>query len=254
MRHSNVRVWDLSPGYLSRQSLLGEHRELHGLRSILMHGKRGYARHPETLRWVGCLSGLERRHDDLAAEMRLRGYVDRTPVPPAGGATVQWPASFIDAPSQQIALLEAKYLGKSAGRIPLPSNAQELWAHHKYSVMARDPDLYREIGRRVSRMRPRAGFSALATELVMALRETPSAGRLANALDHMWGYVRDAATDEERQTASRGAAGLINAIQTAAVRCAEPYLLASTALADLAVCALNSPNRQITKSPNHQIP
>jgi hypothetical protein len=25
-----VRVWDLSPGYLNRQSLLAEHRELHG--------------------------------------------------------------------------------------------------------------------------------------------------------------------------------------------------------------------------------
>ena len=47
-----MRIWDVSPGYLNRQSLLGEHRELHGLVSILVHGKRGYSRHPETVRWA----------------------------------------------------------------------------------------------------------------------------------------------------------------------------------------------------------
>jgi pyrimidine dimer DNA glycosylase len=37
-----LRVWDVSPGYLNRQSLLGEHRELHGLHAILIHGKAGF--------------------------------------------------------------------------------------------------------------------------------------------------------------------------------------------------------------------
>ena len=43
-----MRIWDLSPGYLNRGSLLGEHRELHGLHSIIVNGKKGYANHPET--------------------------------------------------------------------------------------------------------------------------------------------------------------------------------------------------------------
>lgn len=30
-----MRVWDLSPGHLNDRSLLGEHRELHGIVSIL---------------------------------------------------------------------------------------------------------------------------------------------------------------------------------------------------------------------------
>ena len=75
-----MRVWDLPAGYLNRQSLLGEHRELHGIYSIITENKTGYANHPETLRWVRTLSGLAMRHRQLAAEMSLRGYVDRTPI------------------------------------------------------------------------------------------------------------------------------------------------------------------------------
>jgi len=48
-----MRVWDINPGYLNRQSLLGEHRELHGIISIIVNKKKGYANHPETVRWVG---------------------------------------------------------------------------------------------------------------------------------------------------------------------------------------------------------
>lgn len=68
-----VRIWDLTPGYLNRGSLLGEHRELHGLHSILVNSKKGYANHPETLRWVGALGDLVGRHNQLIAEMSPEG-------------------------------------------------------------------------------------------------------------------------------------------------------------------------------------
>lgn len=226
-----MRVWDLSPGYLSRQRLLGEHRELHGLASILIHGKTGYARHPETLRWIGCLSGLIERHALLSAEMALRGYVDRTPL--ARETRARWPKTFITPPHEQIALLRGKYDGRESGRIPLPINAQQLWAQHKYSVMARDPDAYRRIGRRVAAMPRRASMASLAEELVMLLRQRPARGRIVNALEHMWGYVADAATEDERRSADNGS--LLASIQTAALRAGEPYLLASTALSELAI-------------------
>jgi len=61
-----MRVWDLPAGYLNRQSLLGEHREIHGIHSILTQNKTGFASHPETLRWVRTLSGLAMRHRQLA--------------------------------------------------------------------------------------------------------------------------------------------------------------------------------------------
>jgi hypothetical protein len=66
-----VRVWDVNPGYLNRQSLLGEHRELHAIVSIIKNNKKGYSRHPETLRWKNFGWALSQRHRLLAAEMNL---------------------------------------------------------------------------------------------------------------------------------------------------------------------------------------
>jgi hypothetical protein len=36
-----VRIWDLDPASLCDRHLLGEHRELHAIWSILTTGKRG---------------------------------------------------------------------------------------------------------------------------------------------------------------------------------------------------------------------
>ena len=111
-----MRIWDIHPGYLNRQSLLGEHRELHGLLSILTNGKKGYSRHPETLRWVGRERALARRHILLVREMVLRGFTDRTPVELCGGED-RWPETYVDSPDRQFALLADKYAGREQGRI-----------------------------------------------------------------------------------------------------------------------------------------
>lgn len=229
-----MRIWDVSPGYLSRQRLLGEHRELHGLVSILVNNTAGYARHPETLRWVGCLRALRRRHALLAAEMAVRGYLDRTPLAYPPGR-VRWPRTFITAPGDQFTLLRSKYAAGECGRIALPRTAQTLWAQHKYSVMARDPEMYRTIGRRVSRMTRGAAFADLAIELVAVLHLPPPPARLANAAEHMWGYVSGAATSEERVLASRSSGELLRITVSVARRLPAPYLMASTALSELGV-------------------
>ena len=67
-----MRIWDIDAGFLNDQSLLGEHRELHGIHSIITNHKSGYSRHPETLRWVSHLPALEVRHGLLVEEMLLR--------------------------------------------------------------------------------------------------------------------------------------------------------------------------------------
>jgi hypothetical protein len=229
-----VRVWDVPAGYLNRQSLLAEHREIHGLLSIIVHGKRGYSRHPETLRWAGCLSGLARRHAWVVAEMRLRGYSDRSPVDEPRGPLL-WPAGFVTSAAGQYQLLRAKYRGKAPGRIPLPGGVQQLWAHHKYSVMARDPAAYRTLGRRVARMRRDAEIAPLTDELVSVLRRDPLRGRLVNALEHMWGHVRRGATPAERLAAEASPAALLLKTQQLAIRAHERYLLASTSLSELEV-------------------
>jgi hypothetical protein len=230
-----MRVWDVSPGYLNRQSLLGEHRELHGLHNILTLGKRGYSRHPETVRWAGRITALRLRHAHLAAEMRLRGYTDRTPLPLRRRAA--WPEGFIDVPSDQFTLLRGKYATREAGRIPLPRSAQELWAHHKYSVLARGQGMYREFGRTVAGLRRGTAFEGLALDLVAALREPPPAGELANALQHMWGHVRRFADPAESHAARSAVARMFSLTQALARLHNEPFLMASTALGELSIHA-----------------
>lgn len=220
-----MRVWDLHPGYLNRPSLLAEHRELHGVIAILSGGLKGYSRHPETLRWKGHLGAARRRHAIVSAEMRLRGWRDLTPATHRGpfGA---WPGTFIDTPGEQVRILAGKYAGREGGRIPLPRSGQEAWAHHKYSVMARDPAACSGIGRRVAAMRRGAAFDALMLELTLLLRKPPPAGRRRNALEHMWGYVSaDPPTGGERTLAE---------IAARAKAVPRTYLLESTALSDLA--------------------
>lgn len=228
-----MRIWDVSAGYLNRQSLLGEHRELHGLHSILVNGRTGYSRHPETLRWLKCRSGLARRHALLVAEMELRGYVDRTPIAHPMRAA-RWPSVFVTPPLGQFELLLEKYRGRATGRIPPPRSPQELWAQHKYSVMARDVEACRTIGARVARMRRGAAAGALAEELVMVLRETPARGALVNALEHMWGYVSRMATPRERAAAHESPRTLLTKTGELALRARQPYLTAATALSELA--------------------
>lgn len=103
-----MRVWDVSPEILCRQHLLGEHRELHGLWNILVEGKQGYSRHPETRRWEGKLAALYARHEALVAEMTGRGYRHHSPLDPglATGEPIQ--TAFIDRLDTQVELLRQK--------------------------------------------------------------------------------------------------------------------------------------------------
>jgi hypothetical protein len=226
-----MRIWDINPGYLNRQSLLGEHRELHGIVAITTQRKKGYARHPETLRWSGFGWALKQRHRLLAAEMALRGFTDRSPVLTRSRKD-QWPAVYIDASHRQFQLLAVKYKDKEPGRIPLPDSPQALWRQHKYSVLARNLDLYTSIGRQVARTKPSADISNLADQLTELLRVRPSVGGSRNALQHMWGHVNTAA-DKGCNVESWSPMKLLQAIQQRTQEGKASYLFQSTALSEL---------------------
>lgn len=103
-----MRIWDVDPALLCRSHLLGEHRELHAIWTILSEDRRGYRNHPETIRWEGKLAALSRRHDDLVAEMANRGFNHHSPLDRAlaTGSAVQ--DAFVDPPERQLELLAAK--------------------------------------------------------------------------------------------------------------------------------------------------
>jgi uncharacterized protein YbgA (DUF1722 family) len=227
-----MRIWDISPGYLNRQSLLGEHQELHGIVSIIVNGKKGYSKHPETLRWVGHGWALNQRHRQLAAEMSLRGYTEKSPLNDMRANEGIWPNTYIDEPFRQFQLLTSKYQNKELGRIPLPKNAQQLWSHHKYSVLARDVRLYKEIGQDVARTK-NANFSQLTMVLTEMLREPPSIGGVRNTLQHMWGYVSEYNTEAKSKINSWSSRQLLKEIQMLAIANKNLYLTTSTALSEL---------------------
>jgi hypothetical protein len=227
-----MRIWDINPGYLNRQSLLGEHRELHGIVSIIVNGKKGYSNHPETVRWVGYGWALRQRHRLLTDEMSLRGFIDKSPVVTRARKGV-WPETYIDKPFRQFQILEAKYRDKEQGRIPLPKNAQQLWSHHKYSVLARDANLYRKLGRDVSGMKPHHDFSELAKVVSELLRKPPSVGGLRNTLQHMWGHVSDCPSVPKGEVRSWSLSRLLEEVQRRSLVSKDPYLTSSTALSEL---------------------
>ena len=76
-----MRIWDISPSLLCRQHLLGEHRELHAVWSVITKNKKGYSKHPETVRWKGKLKALYVRHQLLVQELKKRSYNHKSDLP-----------------------------------------------------------------------------------------------------------------------------------------------------------------------------
>ena len=231
-----MRIWDVNPGYLNRQSLLGEHRELHGVVSIFRNNKKGYSKHPETLRWLGYGWALKQRHKLLVAEMNLRGYVDKSPVLLRSKPN-EWPEVFIDSPATQFSILSKKYITLEKGRIPLPKNAQQIWAQHKYSVMARDISSNKKTGKWVTTENGAKSINDVSVEMIELLKTPPSKKLINNALLHMWGYVSKYSTNN-KNIASLSDKVLLNKIQKLALKNNVQYLIESTALSELQAWAI----------------
>jgi len=106
-----MRIWDLPPEILCRNHLLGEHRELHAVWAILTEGKKGYANHPETLRWKGKLRALYQRHEAQVEEMIHRGYRHQSPLDAALATGKAEQKEYTDTPQKQRALLKKRGCG-----------------------------------------------------------------------------------------------------------------------------------------------
>jgi len=106
-----MRIWDLPPEKLCRNHLLGEHRELHAVWSILTGGKKGYANHPETRRWAGKLKALYLRHEELVREMHQRGFRHQSPLDALLSTGEEKQGVFVDSPEKQRIILRRKNCG-----------------------------------------------------------------------------------------------------------------------------------------------
>lgn len=106
-----MRIWDVPPGRLCRNHLLGEHAELHAVWSVLTQGKSGYANHPETQRWKGKLKALYSRHEQLVAEMEYRGYKHKSPLGAELAVGDESQDEYVDPPDEQMRMLAEKGCG-----------------------------------------------------------------------------------------------------------------------------------------------
>jgi hypothetical protein len=71
-------MWMINPKYLCRQHLLGEHKELHQLIGSLNKGKsiKGHIDKGQVE-----VHSIKKRHNQLVAEMKSRGYKHQSPLP-----------------------------------------------------------------------------------------------------------------------------------------------------------------------------
>ena len=103
-----MRIWDIEPNRLCRRHLLGEHRELHAIWTILTEQKKEYSKHPETLRWKGKLKALYIRHETLVVEMNRRGFNHRSRLDREKATGNAKQDRFVDQASRQIEILRDK--------------------------------------------------------------------------------------------------------------------------------------------------
>jgi hypothetical protein len=103
-----MRIWDLKVNKLCRMHLLGEHRELHAIWSIITKRKKGYACHPEVLRWQGRLRALYRRHQEQVAEFSRRGWRHHSPLDARRASGSGRPAGLVNTIPEQRAILRRK--------------------------------------------------------------------------------------------------------------------------------------------------
>jgi hypothetical protein len=106
-----MRIWDIKPGKLCRNHLLGEHRELHAIWSVLVNHKKGYSRHPETMRWVGKLKALYLRHSNLVEEFKNRGYNHSSNLDKRRAVGSIKQNQYVDSPKLQISIIRRKKCG-----------------------------------------------------------------------------------------------------------------------------------------------
>lgn len=103
-----MRIWDIPVEDLCQKHLLGEHRELHAIWTILTQNKKGYIRHPETQRWIGKLGALYKRHTQQVIEMEKRGYKHSSPLEPTLIAGKDLQDEFVNTIPEQKKLLKNK--------------------------------------------------------------------------------------------------------------------------------------------------
>ena len=216
-------LYEIDPGYLSGTAL----HQQYTLLSDWLHDPQKAHCDNRLHYWLNYRTALTTLLNLVTSEIALRSTQD--PQFHISEGKLNWPQRFEMHPSEQLLELPEE---NTTARIHKPRNEQSLWAQHKYSIMARDQQLYLKLGPAIARKE--VEFPQLIEELSYCKRLAPSTSNLRNSIWHMWGYV------SQWSDISPGTSELyplMKEIQKLAFKHQVEYLLNSTALGDLAYWA-----------------
>lgn len=119
-------------------------------------------------------------------------------------------------------------VSSSNTRILYPKNKYFLWAQHKYSVMARNYQLYKDYSKIVNSKD--AIFDEIFISLSNLLWTQPDKKNIKNTLQHLWGYISKDSTLKINELNYKEQ---LKEIQFQSLNNNVEYLLQSTVLSDL---------------------
>ncbi len=220
-------IWNISPAYFSDEDLLCE---IDRLKYFLENFDNDTLKNDKDFQFYYKNSWeLKYRIKSIAAELTLRGIstVDLQHIVISNSFES---ISYEIEPFKQFEMLKSRYKNRNLARVLVPKNAQQLWANHKYSIMARDVNLYRAIGKSVASNNDMKNFKNLSKVFIEKLRQKPKAGGITNTLHHMWGYISNILSLNINELSSKE---LFYEILKCVMKSNQNYLIKQTAISEL---------------------
>ncbi|PID29658.1 MAG: hypothetical protein CR982_02145 [Candidatus Cloacimonadota bacterium] len=224
-----MKRWVINPSYFTDDDILREYEILKKGFDPTLFGNFSWEYHYRLL--IVC------------AEIKLRGLIKDIDLPSDSINNIinnenRYSESYILDSYKQYDELRDRYLDSNNYRISPPSNIRELWVNHKYSIMARNIPLYKEIGRFVAQNRGEEYFSKLHSTLTKELRKKPKRNGILNALQHMWGYISNTSSIRGRGISSLDLHSFLIEIQNCVKVSNQDYLYKQLALSELEIWIL----------------
>ena len=229
-----MKIWDCYPAYLNQNQLIAEHRELHGLMQLIETGGGEQSNmDPHVANWLQAPQALAWRHALLVEEMRLHQVDHKSPMDYDRKTTV-WPVISKEM-SLSMQYDQLKALSHDA-RLVIPTETETLIRQNAFSIMARDPGLYKYL--QSESHHGRLALPELFREVTLVVRKPVSKEVYERVIATMWRYCQKAPEAFTFSSSHDRPSRRIRAIQYLAGKYRWPELWQSTALTDLACCAL----------------
>ena len=229
-----MKIWDCFPAYLNQNQLIAEHRELHGLhQKTERQAPMSDSMDPHIANWLQVPQAIAWRHGLVVEEMRLHQIDHKSPID-SFRTPIEWPA-FSKEISLSMQFDQIKALANDA-RLVVPDETETLIQQSAFSLMARDPGLYKYLQNESHH--GRLAMTELFREVTEVVRKPVQREVYERVINSMWRYCQKAPEAFTYTSSNNRPSRRIRAIQFLANKYRWPELWQSAALTDLACCAI----------------